>query len=432
MKKHISTRSGQAGSNFVSDNGKIVDYQDNYKKIGDLPFTMYFDFETTTGMVVFFDAKMYVVSYCIVVAFHPDLNLPRLFIYRSYDQTINQITSLEHFDIVQQNFFEDKQIFNSKTLSQLKDATLSVINRENTTALTEMFNTELKFTADCLKFWFNKYRKILEISPEQKTNFYDNAPKNDCCLCDFPLQSRAENGWFQHVCKVEYLFLENIYTAKEMYQMGIDDFDVYFEKVKKVLDNVDEFCASIETENRLSIARGETNNEIKEIVEKIKKTNTGKNKKEEVSKEKTIGYLHKNSIKFLPNEKTLSDFPLSARFLQNLIFIHKNEFAVHHSHVTDKIVGYAHEFCNLQTRENYYTIPVLAHNQFRFDFFLLLKGLRAGVWETTEISIGGKNPTNVNFAIVQNPVRFIDTVKYYQQSLVSLAASMTDIEKENV
>ena len=271
MKKHISTCSGQAGFNFVFHNGKIVDYQDNYKQIGDLPFTMYFYFETTTRRVVFFDAKMYVVSYCIVVAFHPDLNLPRLFIYQSYDQTINQITSLEHFDIVQQNFFEDKQIFNSKNLSQLKDAALSVINRENTTALTEKFNIELKFTADCLKFWFNEYRKILEISPEQKKNSYDNAPKNDCCLCGFPLQSRAENGWFQHVCKVEYLFLENIYTAKEMYQMGIDNFDVYFEKVKKVLDNVDEFCANIETENRLSIARGETNDEIKEIVEKIKK-----------------------------------------------------------------------------------------------------------------------------------------------------------------
>ena len=97
-----------------------------------------------------------------------------------------------------------------------------------------------------------------------------------------------------------------------------------------------------------------------------------------------------------------------------------------------KIVGYVHEFCNLQTRENYYTIPVLAHNQFRFDFFLLLKGLTAGVWETTEIFIGGKNPTDVNFATVQNQVRFIDTIKYYQQSLASLAASMTDIEKENV
>ena len=72
-----------------------------------------------------------------------------------------------------------------------------------------------------------------------------------------------------------------------MYQMGIDNFDIFFEKVKKVLDNVDEFCASLETENRLSIAAGEINNEIKEIVKMIKKNNSGKNKKEEVRKEKS-------------------------------------------------------------------------------------------------------------------------------------------------
>ena len=53
--------------------------------------------------------------------------------------------------------------------------------------------------------------------------------------------------------------------------MGIDNLDIYFEKVKKVLDNFDEFWASIETENRLRIVRGKTNDEIKEIVEKIKK-----------------------------------------------------------------------------------------------------------------------------------------------------------------
>ena len=347
MKKHISTCSGQAGLNFVFDNGKIVDFQDNYKKIGDIPFAIYFDFETKTGSVVFFDAKMFVVSYCIIVAFHPDLNLPRLFIYRSYDQTINQLTSLVHFDIVQQNFFEDKEIFNSKTLLQLKDAAISVVNREKTTGLAEMFNIELKFAADCLKFWFNKNKKVLEISPEEKKNLFDTAPKNYCCLCDFPLQSKAKNRWFEHVCKVEYLFLENIYTSKEMYRMGIHNFDDYFKIVKKVLDNVDEFCASLKTENRSSIARGETNDKTKDIVEKIKKIDTAKNQREEVSKKKTIGYLYKNSIKFLPNEKILGDFPLSATFLQNLIFIHKNEFVIRHSHVTGKIVGYAHEFCNL-------------------------------------------------------------------------------------
>ena len=77
-------------------------------------------------------------------------------------------------------------------------------------------------------------------------------------------------------------------------------------------------------------------------------------------------------------------------------------------------------------------IPVFAHNQFRFDFFLFLKGIRPSVWETSEISIGGKNLTNVNFTIIRNQVKFIDTVKYFQQSLASLADSMTDDERKNV
>ena len=100
--------------------------------------------------------------------------------------------------------------------------------------------------------------------------------------------------------------------------------------------------------------------------------------------------------------------------------------------MTGKIIGFAHNFCNLKCKENYHTIPVLAHNQFRFDFFLFLKGIRPSVWETSDIAIGGKNPTNVNFANIKSQVKFIDTIKYFQQSLGSLADSMTDEEKHNV
>lgn len=156
MQQHIATCAGQAGFSYSFHNGWVINYQDNYKKIGDLPFALYYDFETTTGSVLFFDAKMYVVSYCIVVAFHPDLELPRLYICRSYDQDHAQLTSLVHFDNVQRNFFSDKSNFNPKTLAQLRDAALAVENRKENTALAEMFSIELKFTVDCLKFWFNK------------------------------------------------------------------------------------------------------------------------------------------------------------------------------------------------------------------------------------------------------------------------------------
>ena len=57
MQEHVNLCAGQAGFSFSSDNGKIVNYQDNFKKVGDLPFAIYYDFETMTGSVVFFIQK---------------------------------------------------------------------------------------------------------------------------------------------------------------------------------------------------------------------------------------------------------------------------------------------------------------------------------------------------------------------------------------
>ena len=86
MQKHLSCCSGKAGFTFFLDNGKVIDYQDHFSSLGDVPFSVHYDFETTTGSAVFFDAKIYVVSYCMIIAFHPDLKIPRLVVYRGYDQ----------------------------------------------------------------------------------------------------------------------------------------------------------------------------------------------------------------------------------------------------------------------------------------------------------------------------------------------------------
>ena len=42
------------------------------------------------------------------------------------------------------------------------------------------------------------------------------------------------------------------------------------------------------------------------------------------------------------------------------------------------------------------------------------------------------NLTNVQYANIGNQVKFIDTIKYYQQSLSSLAKSASEIEKKNI
>ena len=124
--------------------------------------------------------------------------------------------------------------------------------------------------------------------------------------------------------------------------------------------------------------------------------------------------------------------PLSQKFIENIIGIIENTHCIHHSHVTGEIKGYAHSFCNENARENYFKMPLVTHNLFRFDFVFLLKGLRSGVWRTRDITIGGKNPTSINFARIGNQIQFIDAIKYFQQSLSGLASSLTDKEREAI
>ena len=62
----------------------------------------------------------------------------------------------------------------------------------------------------------------------------------------------------------------------------------------------------------------------------------------------------------------------------------------------------------------------------------MIKGLRAGVGKTRDIVIGEKNPTDINFAHIGNQVQFIDTIKYFQQSLAALAGSLTSSETAEI
>ena len=120
---------------------------------------------------------------------------------------------------------------------------------------------------------------------------------------------------------------------------------------------------------------------------------------------------------------------MSKNLINNLKSIINNKVHIHHSHIDGEIIDHAHSYCNEKIRENKSEISVIAHNLFRLDFFFLLKGIRARVWRTKDISIRGKNPTNISFASIGNQQMFLDTIKYFQQSLGALASNLTDIEK---
>ena len=89
----------------------------------------------------------------------------------------------------------------------------------------------------------------------------------------------------------------------------------------------------------------------------------------------------------------------SANFLDNVNCLVYSKNVIHHSHINGDIIGYSH---------------------------------RIGSWRTRNISIGGTNLVNINFANIVNQLKFIDTLKYSQQSLSVLATTMTDREKQSI
>ena len=54
MKKHTKVCGANEGITSCFDNGEIIPFQDNFKYLGDVPFTVYFDFEATTDDTAFF------------------------------------------------------------------------------------------------------------------------------------------------------------------------------------------------------------------------------------------------------------------------------------------------------------------------------------------------------------------------------------------
>ena len=227
LEKHIKLCSSVAGVAYKFNNRKIVSFQDNFKFMGDLPFTVYFDFETTTGAIN--DKIMVVISCCQIFAFNPSLNLQKIVIFRSFQQNVEEITSLDHFSQ------EHIPFFDQVTTAQMKDAATKVFNIEKTTVLSELFTIELKFAIETLVNWFNSIikQKFIQLNDFQKQAFLEkdrlNLSKTICCISGFMLSLSSREGPEQtlnlttridFIAQQEYLFMKNIYSQEYIENTG--------------------------------------------------------------------------------------------------------------------------------------------------------------------------------------------------------------------
>ena len=78
LERHLNVCEYMSGIAYKFENQSMQIFFDNIKFMGDLPFSIYFDFQTTLGKKIYnFDEEstFSLVSYPFVVAFHPPLNI---------------------------------------------------------------------------------------------------------------------------------------------------------------------------------------------------------------------------------------------------------------------------------------------------------------------------------------------------------------------
>ena len=119
-------------------------------------------------------------------------------------------------------------------------------------------------------------------------------------------------------------------------------------------------------------------------------------------------------------------------FMKEIYKVVNFKVHIYHSHVTGKILGYSHDFCNWKVRENQLFVSLIGHNFLGFDIYYMVKEYRSVTWGTKEFHMGGTNLTNVNFANISSQVKIIDTLKYYQTSLANISSTANEIEKRNI
>ena len=395
QKRHMENCSGVSGVIYSFNTQSLLSFEDYFHAKGDLPFVIYFDFETTAPTNNCFDLEqktMFVASYVMIVAFHSELKLDKIKIKRSYVHAIEQLTSLEYFS-------QDQiKCINKDLAIQLKDIAFELSKRKCKKTMRQMFCVECALVKKTLLEWFNRKCKsqYLQISPFDKFRYERNFPIDwqnyKCLICKFPLKveptsyqtpdDEMTSGGF--IIRYEHRFLRNIYTKEQInYSSDIKDLESYCKTFQKFIHISVGLISMLNHYN----TNDTVNYEVQEFIQDIfndDSINDIKNHLMKTEIKNTLSTSYKKVLKF--NLKIyafvydeLVYFPKSdiqyETFTTKKFFMHvhrliKLKVHLHHSHITGKIIGYSHDFCNTSVVEKTSPdIPVIVHNLFGFNLY---------------------------------------------------------------
>ena len=403
---HIKCCSGKPGIIYNFNIQNIVTFEENLKYMGDLTFSAYADFETTAPAADYIcpeNNKMFAISYSIVFAWHPKLNLPRQCVVRGFNHSIDQLADMSHLT--------DEQLALRKqtTAEQLRDAVIAGHEKKSKNAIAELFNVELKFTCDLLTKWFNYKIKNLAVTEVTRHLYNRQNPitaESKCKICHFPINvsskglsfKQNEMPYLDFLIRKEHSFIRNIFSQEELkksknistlesYQSAIELFIHLVKIAENEINNVEsyEMIYDEKLENFLKETYPIYEHDLEGLASEIKSVEI-KNNSSKLSKFtiKMYAFFYDCLMNFpackFDELKTITTKGMFEKFYRVI----NSKVHLHHSDVTGEIIGHSHDFCNWKVRENKNEVPLIGHNFLGFDIFYMVKGCRSCCWGTKD------------------------------------------------
>ena len=108
----------------------------------------YFNYETTAPTDNYFDPKqkkMFVLSYVLIVAFYPHLNIRKIVVQRSYGHSLKQLTTIDYLSKDQMKYIDVKlvkQKIYKNVLGQMFSIEIAFIKKLQFSGLKQKFRDQ--------------------------------------------------------------------------------------------------------------------------------------------------------------------------------------------------------------------------------------------------------------------------------------------------
>ena len=246
------------------------------------------------------------------------------------------------------------------------------------------------------------------------------------------------------IIRYEHKFLRNIYTKEQInYSSDIKDLQSYYETFQKFIHisiglismlnhyntndmvnyEVQEFIQDIFNDDSIDdiknhIMKTEIKNALSTSYKKVPKFNL-----------KIYAFVYDELVYFPKSDIQYETFTTKNFFIHVHRLI-KMKVHFHQTHITGKIIGHSHGFCNTTVVEKTSPdIPVIVHNLFGLNLYYFIKGYIAPAYCSKSLNVAGNNLTHINFSNIAGEIKFIGSLKFYQKSLAELASTLSVEEK---